>query len=124
MCCSVATESIRRTSPAGGTNRIAEAWITRLPSPQSVPRSPATRSRMRLPGLLKIKRWLGTKVRGSTAGIWYHLYVILDVFSRKIVGWRAETQEHARLAEELVADAYAHYDGCKNLDTQRWSGRA
>ncbi|RRR69742.1 MAG: hypothetical protein EI684_14795, partial [Candidatus Viridilinea halotolerans] len=30
----------------------------------------------------------------------------LDIFSRKIVGWRAETREDARLAEELVAGAY------------------
>ncbi len=41
------------------------------------------------------------------AGIWYHLYVILDIFfSRKIVGWRAKLREDAALAEALVADAY------------------
>jgi putative transposase len=49
---------------------------------------------------------LVTDLRGPTAGIWYHLYVILDIFSRKIVGWRAETREDARLAEELVTGAY------------------
>jgi putative transposase len=30
--------------------------------------------------------WDITKLRGPVAGVWYSLYVILDIFSRKIVG--------------------------------------
>jgi putative transposase len=34
------------------------------------------------------------------------LYVVLDIFSRKIVGWRLETGEDAELAEALIAESY------------------
>jgi len=50
--------------------------------------------------------WDITKLRGPQAGIWYSLYVVLDIFSRKIVGWRIETREDAELAEALLAESY------------------
>ncbi len=50
--------------------------------------------------------WDITKLRGPQAGIWYSLYVVLDIFSRKIVGWRLETREDAELAEALIAESY------------------
>jgi putative transposase len=50
--------------------------------------------------------WDITKLRGPYAGLWYHLYVVLDIFSRKIVGWRIETREDAELAEALIAESY------------------
>ena len=46
--------------------------------------------------------WDITKVRGPSKGIWYYLYVILDVFSRYVVGWMLACQERADLAEELI----------------------
>jgi transposase InsO family protein len=33
------------------------------------------------------------------------LYVILDIFSRQVVGWRLADQESAKLAEPLIEDA-------------------
>ena len=48
--------------------------------------------------------WDITKLRGPLAGIWYSLYVVLDSFSRKIVGWLIDTREDAVLAEALIAD--------------------
>lgn len=54
--------------------------------------------------------WDITKLRGPQAGIWYQLYVVLDIFSRKIVGWRIETREDAELAEALIAESY-HREG-------------
>ncbi|WP_255603223.1 DDE-type integrase/transposase/recombinase [Oscillochloris sp. ZM17-4] len=50
--------------------------------------------------------WDITKLRGPQPGIWYQLYVVLDIFSRKIVGWRIETREDAELAEALIAESY------------------
>lgn len=50
--------------------------------------------------------WDISKLRGPQPGIWYHLYVLLDIFSRKIVGWRIETREDAELAEALIAESY------------------
>ena len=34
----------------------------------------------------------------------YHLYVILEVFSRYVVGWMLAVRESAQLAEQLIAD--------------------
>ena len=37
----------------------------------------------------------------------YHLYVILDIFSRYVVGWMVAVREAAKLAERLIADTIA-----------------
>ncbi len=49
--------------------------------------------------------WDITKLAGPYKWTWFHLYVILDVYSRYAVGWLVATRESARLAEELIADA-------------------
>src|SRR5437867_8202979 len=49
--------------------------------------------------------WDITKLRGPQPGNWYNLYVVLDIFSRMIVGWLVALREAARLAEVLIADA-------------------
>src|SRR6266496_991838 len=49
--------------------------------------------------------WDITKLRGPQPAIWYNLYVLIDVFSRMIVGWRVADREDASLAERLIADA-------------------
>lgn len=46
--------------------------------------------------------WDITKLRGPTRGIWYALYVVLDVFSRAVVGWRLAPRERGELAEALL----------------------
>ncbi|PPK45566.1 transposase InsO family protein [Clostridium algidicarnis DSM 15099] len=42
--------------------------------------------------------WLNTYTRG----IYYKLYTIIDIYSRKIVGWEVWTEETGELASELV----------------------
>lgn len=49
--------------------------------------------------------WDITKLRGPATWSCYQLYVILDVFSRYVVGWRIATRESDRLAEELIAES-------------------
>ncbi|KAA2248900.1 IS3 family transposase [Solihabitans fulvus] len=49
--------------------------------------------------------WDITKLRGPDKGIWYHLYVILDIYSRYVVGWTVASAEDSRLAAELIASA-------------------
>jgi putative transposase len=46
--------------------------------------------------------WDITKLRGPQPGTWYHLYVVLDVFSRYIVGWLVAPRESAALATALI----------------------
>ncbi len=49
--------------------------------------------------------WDITLLRGPRPGVWYRLYVVLDIFSRKVVGWLVAEHEAAELAEQFLADA-------------------
>jgi putative transposase len=51
--------------------------------------------------------WDITKLRGPATWTYYYLYVILDVFSRAVVGWMIAEREDAELAEILIADTCA-----------------
>jgi putative transposase len=44
-----------------------------------------------------------TKLHGPAKWTYYHLYVILDIFSRYAAGWMVATRESAALAEKLIA---------------------
>jgi putative transposase len=46
--------------------------------------------------------WDITKLRGPVKWTAYHLYVILDVFSRYVVGWMIAYRESAVLAKRLI----------------------
>jgi len=48
--------------------------------------------------------WDITKLHGPAKWTYYHLYVILDIYSRYAVGWMIATRESAALAEKLIAD--------------------
>jgi len=48
--------------------------------------------------------WDITKLLGPTKWTYYYLYVLLDVFSRYVVGWLAAHREQAALAERLIAE--------------------
>ena len=49
--------------------------------------------------------WDITKLRGSIKWQYFYLYVILDVFSRKVVAWMVANRESAELARELISSA-------------------
>jgi len=49
--------------------------------------------------------WDITKLLGPSKWTYYYLYVILDVFSRYVVGWMIAERESAALAEELIAQS-------------------
>lgn len=48
--------------------------------------------------------WDITKLRGPVKWTYFYLYVILDVFSRYVVGWMAAPREGAELAAKLIAE--------------------
>ena len=48
--------------------------------------------------------WDISKLRGPVRWSVYHLYVILDIFSRYVVGWMVALRESAELAEQLIAE--------------------
>jgi putative transposase len=51
--------------------------------------------------------WDITKLLGPSKWTYYYLYVILDVFSRYVVGWTVQLRESAEIAEQLIAQAIA-----------------
>jgi len=51
--------------------------------------------------------WDITKLHGPAKWTYFYLYVILDVFSRYVVGWMVAHRESARLAEKLIGETCA-----------------
>lgn len=58
-------------------------------------------------GVLHVWSWDITKMAGPYRGVNYEFYVVLDVFSRAIVGWRVEEHENDDLAAEMFETAFA-----------------
>jgi putative transposase len=48
--------------------------------------------------------WDITKLRGPVKWTYFYLYVILDVFSRYVVGWMVAPRESAELARKLIEE--------------------
>ena len=49
--------------------------------------------------------WDVSKLKGPAKWTYYYLYVILDVFSRYVVGWTVQYRETAQLAKALIEQA-------------------
>ena len=49
--------------------------------------------------------WDITKLKGPAKWTYFHLYVILDIFSRYVVGWMVAHREQAVLAKRLINDS-------------------
>ena len=71
---------------------------------ESRERSPGRRqAELAATGPNQVYSWDITKLHGPAKRTYYHLYVILDIFSRYAVGWMVATRESAGLAEKLIA---------------------
>jgi putative transposase len=53
--------------------------------------------------------WDITKLLGPAKWTYFYLYVILDIFSRYVVGWMLAPRESAALAERLIAETCAKH---------------
>jgi transposase InsO family protein len=56
-------------------------------------------------GPSQVWSWDITKLRGPTKGLYYHLYVLIDIYSRYNPGWIVSTVEESQLAADFLADA-------------------
>jgi putative transposase len=68
--------------------------------------------------------WDITKLRGPVKWTYFYLYVILDVFSRYVVGWMLADQESAELAKRLIGETchrFAIPDGQLTIHADRGS---
>src|SRR5215211_2438603 len=72
-------------------------------------RQPPTSHRAR--GPREVWSWDITWMPGPIRGVFFHLYLILDIFSRKIVGWEVHEREGAEHAADLVRKA-VRAEGC------------
>ena len=68
-----------------------------------IPRKPPTS--YKASGPCQIWTWDITWMPGPVAGMFFYLYLIVDIFSRKIVGWEVHEREGANLAAMLVEKA-------------------
>lgn len=57
--------------------------------------------------------YLPTVVKGQ----FYYLYMVMDIFSRKIVGWQVYQEESSALAGDLMTDICQRESVCKNQVT-------
>ena len=61
----------------------------------------------------EIWSWDITKLKGPARGIWYLLYVIMDIYSRKVVHWEIWPTETGILAREFIEHAISSNGGIK-----------
>jgi putative transposase len=50
--------------------------------------------------------WDITKLKGPVKWVYFYLYVILDIFSRYVVGWMVAQRDCASLASRLIRESY------------------
>jgi putative transposase len=81
-------------------------------------RAQAVRPPMRKPeleadGPNQVWSWDITKLKGPARGVYYLLYVIIDIFSRKVVHWEIWPTENGTLAKEFIQNAIAANGGVR-----------
>ncbi|WP_405181037.1 IS3 family transposase [Nocardia sp. NBC_01377] len=58
-------------------------------------------------GPSQVWTWDITKLRGPAKGVWFHLYVLIDIYSRYTPSWIVSRHESAELAQEFIDEAIA-----------------
>jgi putative transposase len=61
--------------------------------------------------------WDISKLKGPSKGVYYDLYVIIDIFSRYVVGWMVAPTETAELAKAFIADTIAAHGVTRDVLT-------
>ncbi|WP_363322002.1 IS3 family transposase [uncultured Serinicoccus sp.] len=64
-----------------------------------------TRPELVATGPGQVWSWDITKLRGPERGVYYDLYVVLDIFSRFVVAWTIAAREDADIATDMLAQA-------------------
>jgi len=90
--------SMYRIARAAGQSRERRTQATHPPRvrPELVARGPG-----------EVWSWDITALKGPRKGEWFKLYVVLDIFSRFVVGWLVAHAEDAVVAKDFLADAVA-----------------
>ena len=80
-------------------NEVRERRNVRLHPQYSKPELLATKPN-------QVWSWDITKLKGPQKWTYFYLYVILDIYSRYVVGWMVAPRESAILAKRLIQDSY------------------
>lgn len=54
----------------------------------------------------RVWSWDITKLRGPQRGVYYELFVIIDIYSRYVVAWMVAERETGELAKAFIEDAF------------------
>ena len=49
--------------------------------------------------------WDITRLRGPAKGVWFHLYLLIDIYSRSNLGWIVAPREDSVLAKDFLDEA-------------------
>lgn len=60
---------------------------------------------------MQVWSWDITKLKGPYSRLTYDFYVVIDVFSRQIMGWRVEETESDELAADMFQQAFTTHQG-------------
>lgn len=80
---------------------------------------------------MQVWSWDITKLKGPYLRVTYELYMVIDIFSRKIVAWRVEENEDDDLAREMFQTAFdrhgarpqvVHSDGGPSMRSNTLTG--
>ena len=93
LCSRSTMHRILRANDAAGERRAQATHPPRV-KPELV----ATR-----PG--QVWSWDITKLRGPQRGVYFDLYVVLDIFSRYVVAWTVAAREDAQIATAMLQEA-------------------
>ena len=98
-CCSIRT--LYRLLAAEGETRERRDQLTHPPyqKPQLLATAPN-----------QLWSWDITKLLGPAKWTYFYLYVILDVFSRYVVGWMVADREGKELARQFIAETCAKHE--------------
>jgi putative transposase len=97
-------EGVYRCSPATMYRLLRERGQTGERRAQAA--HPATKKpELQADGPNQVWSWDITKLKGPVRGVYYLLYVIIDIFSRKVVHWEIWPTETGTLAKEFIEHA-------------------
>ncbi len=62
-------------------------------------------------GLDVVWSWDITKLKGPTRGVYFDAYVMLDIYSRKVIHWEVHTTENGELSRDFIDSSIAENRG-------------
>jgi len=69
------------------------------------PQEPRPVPRLRADGPNQVWSWDITYLPTTVRGVWLYLYLVIDIWSRKVVAWDVAEREDPAIAEDLVSRA-------------------